>query len=210
MGTRIGRASYHVLLIFMRVLLLASTAATDSAGKSRKADRATSATLRWMIPTVTVLDYTPRAMAAHVESMAAHWTAVTAGTLTLVYARREERACGAVRARAGTIAICAAPAQTTPIGETYVQLQRGHIRSATIWYYGDGTETYRDWCLLHELGHAIGLFHQNDSTVSVMYPYALEATAPLPGDVAAVHALYASDSSMEKQGSSRKDRRHHG
>lgn len=128
MDTRTYRAFCRVLVVFISVLLLAGTVAPLSAGRAKKADRAASAIPRWMRSTVTVLDYTPRVMASHVESMAARWTAVTDGALTLIYTRREERACDDVRARAGTIAVCTAPARTTPIGETYVQLQRGHIR----------------------------------------------------------------------------------
>ncbi len=199
MGSRKCRAFCRVLMVFISVLLLTSTCATDSVGKAKKADRAASASPRWMSPTVTVLDYTPPGMAPSVELMAAHWTAATGGALTLIYERREERPCSDVRAQAGTIVVCTAPSQLTPFGEAYVQQQRGRIRSATVWYYGNGTEAHRDWCLLHELGHAIGLSHQNDGTVSVMYPYALDVTKPLPGDVAAVQALYASDPSIEKK-----------
>jgi hypothetical protein len=164
-----------------------------------KAKNASPRDVRWTKSVVTVLDYTPQTLAPHVEAMVAQWSAVTGGAVTLAYSRHDERACDDVRAQTGAIVVCAAPAQATPVGETILVRTGAVLRSAKIRYYGDGSEAYRDWCLLHELGHALGLEHQADGTVSVMYPVALSVSTLLPRDIAMVQALYQSANPHREQ-----------
>ena len=199
MTPRIRHLHHTVLIMVISTLVLAGLVAASPPGAAGKADKASVGSLRWAKSVVAVLDYTPQAVAPHVEAMAAQWSMITGGAVTLAYARRDARSCDDVAQQAGAIVVCAAPAQVTPIGETILVRKKAAINSAKIWYYGDGTESYLDWCLLHELGHALGLGHQSDGITSVMYPYALAVTTPLPLDVTMVQALYGSAGSIREQ-----------
>jgi hypothetical protein len=149
---------------------------------------------KWKKTQVTVLDYTPDAIAPHVQAAAAKIGPATKGKVNFVYQRVSTKPCDSLKMDKGAVIICADNTKVTKIAaETrlaYDKKKPSTIVGAKVWYYGDGDELFRDWALLHEFGHAIGLNHSKDSTTSIMHPIATDKNEFLSHDLEAINKMY--------------------